>query len=121
MTPQFFTIYRGTDRQIEFSPCADGAIDISGWTIDFQLKHLVDTNDLQQDSQPILLEKNVGNGGIAIINALLGQYVVDFSSMDSYSVIAGEYAFDVVRTDPGNREVLATGTITFLDHVVLFS
>ena len=67
---------------------------------------------------PVVL--STGNGGIAITNALQGQFTVNMSSSATAAFIAGQYAYDLwiePQTSPPIENQYIAGTISVIASI----
>lgn len=82
------------------------SVDITGWTIEFQLKTVPDP-----DAAALITKTAV------ITDAANGTFTLTLDSADSADLKPGIYYYDVVRTDAGNKTRLAYGEFRALRHV----
>src|SRR5215210_241825 len=111
--------FLGEDKTLSFTIFAvDGItpIDFSAWTIEFVFRRTDKTTDLKM---PI---KTFVNGGLHITGVFnvdpainTQRLIISFPSDDTTSLKAGyAYRYSIKRTDVNNEEILAYGSITFL-------
>jgi hypothetical protein len=98
----------GNDVVVPFGPDpADAPVDISGWTIRFQVRK-------RHDSTDYLITKQTGGGGVAVVNGPVGDFEVTLASTDTAAYTAGDYFFCAERIDPGHRTLLDSGVLRLL-------
>jgi hypothetical protein len=102
--------YKGEDvvLTVSMSPTTN----ISGWTLAFTLKKLY------TDNTPVFT-KTTGGGGITITDSVNGVFTITIASADTSGLDLRAYAFDIQRTNAGNRTVLTIGNLTLLPEVNL--
>lgn len=91
-------MFQGEDRKTEFTVAP--VEDITGWTI----------------SMSIGLSTEVTKAG-AIEDAAAGKYSITIDRADTLTEAAGDYDYEVWRTDAGENRVLAQGEILLKDAV----
>lgn len=100
-----FTILDSTESQ---------AVDITGWALEFTVKQ--DVND--DDSDAIFTDTASITGTYnAVIATNTQRATIYVQDNDTDEIIPGNYAWQMKRTNSGNKTVVAYGTITFLKGV----
>lgn len=100
----------GEDRNLRFDvvDSAGNAQALTGWSLRWELKQIsVGTALLTKDTSTGIV---VGNG-----TAVDDRATVTVTRNDTISLAAGRYYHQLVRTDEGNRNVLAYGWIMLMD------
>lgn len=96
------TIFQGTTATPQ---------DISGWAISFMIKR-----DARDADIAAKVTKTVGSG-VTLTAPLLGQLSIAITDDDTSALKAGNYAYEIKRTDPGSETVLTRGTLTLRQGV----
>ncbi|MGK2965508.1 MAG: hypothetical protein ACSLFM_07865 [Tepidiformaceae bacterium] len=99
--------FSGTDKTLEFTVVdADSvAVNITGWALQWVLT--------LKDSRTVMLTKTVGSG-ITITSGAAGILQVAVADTDTNDFATGRtalYDYELRRTDAGNEDVLAYGTV----------
>lgn len=97
-----FSVYKGENIELDFT--LTPATDITGWTIVFTLKRLLEDGEALASIQADL------------DTPLSGEFSISIPS-DTLLLPAGVYYYDVQRTDAGSRAVLSIGKLTVLQEV----
>lgn len=96
-------VYRGSDVTLNFTMTP--LTDITGWTMSFRLK-------VNQGDPTALLTINA-----SITTAAAGTFAVAITAAQTTTLPAGQYMWDVWRTDSGSANPLALGPMTVLGTV----
>lgn len=82
---------------------AGTAVAITGWALAFTVR-----SDF--DSDTVLLSKTTGSG-ITITSGSGGVMTITITAANTLALAAGEYVYDVQRTDSGSEALLTIGTL----------
>ncbi len=110
MIPRVIEIVQRTDRTIEgqiVDTQYGQPIDITGYAIQLTVKRD------RYDPLPPLLTKSTATGGISITDPTNGKLSISFAAADTAD-LAGDYAYEIARTDTGNRERIEYGRFRVL-------
>jgi hypothetical protein len=101
--------YKGEDvvLTVTMSP----ATNITGLSLTFTMR--------KQFNDVSILTKATGGSGITITDAVNGVFTITIASADTAGLDNRAYAFDIQRTNAGNRTVLTIGNLTLLPEVTL--
>ncbi len=109
-----YTVFRGVALVFHASPPT--AEDITGWGLQCEIGP---AGPPTYPAQTVLL--TLGNvspdTGIAITTALSGLFSITITSAQSKSLGVGKFPYNVWRTDTGDEDLIAYGTITVLPAV----
>lgn len=102
-------LFSGKDRTLSFTitDSAGSAQAITGWAMQFTLTNINDR------SGTALITKTVGSG-ITITNGAGGICQVAIADTDTDGLVGSDaprYWYELARTDAGNEDVLAYGTV----------
>ena len=97
-TTEAISIYRGEDVVLSFT--MNPVVNITGWTITFQLREYDGTTELLTKSA------SVTDGPNGVFTVALAD--------DDTDALEDVYHYDVWREDPGAESVLAIGELTVL-------
>lgn len=104
--------FLGEDKKIRDSIFqADGTTpqDISGWAISCVIRKTDKASD-----PPLIPEKTIAGGGIAVIDGPNGIIDITFVDTDTATLKPGKYRWSVKRTDEGFETILTFGDFTLL-------
>jgi hypothetical protein len=88
-------VYQGTayTKTFQLKQAADDTpVDITGWTLQLQVRDNVNDTDA-------LVDLDTDNGGIVILDAEAGRFEIIFSAANTAAMNLGKMVFDMLRTD----------------------
>lgn len=110
-TDDWFT---GEDKQLSLTVYQGATTtpqEITGWAISFMIKR--DARDADASAK---VTKTVGSG-IVLTTPASGLMTITVTDTDTSLLKAGNYAYEVKRTDDGSKTVLTRGTLTLRQGV----
>lgn len=108
-TNQNFSMYTGDSKtiQVNVTDANNNVIDLTGATVKWVLQQFPTSTTYQ-------IEKDVVNGGIALINASGGIFQINLSANDTKTLQQGTYFHQAKVIDIlGNASTVFTGNVTF--------
>lgn len=101
--------FLGEDKQLVFDvvDSAGAAQTMTGWALEWVLRRTA-------ASTTAVLTKNTSGGTVAISNGsgTDDRATVTITDDDTVDLVAGDYEYALRRTDSGNEQILAYGTLT---------
>lgn len=106
--PATIELVAGESRVLALSPAA--ATVVTGWTFAFRIAAAF--------GDAAAVTKTVALGGLTVANATTGAVEVTLTAADTGTTLgAGEFAWELLRTDAGYETVLAWGVLVIVSGI----